>query len=342
MHATAFLHKPDAASIGPIVVLHGSEMGLKDAARQVILRSVFEGEEDADAGLTRLTGRDAEWRRVRDELSTISMFGDRRVVIVEDADDWVSEHRSGLEAYFDKPSQQSVFILDVKTWRSNTRLAKKLSKAGLELDCSQLKGAALFKWLATRTQSEYGKQLTRDAAGLMVELAGTGLSLLEQELAKVAAYVGDRDRITVEDVRALVGGWKAETTWRMTDAVRDGQPATALKALGKLLHAGEAPQKILGGVTFVFRKYARATELARNGAPLRAALQHAGVFPRDIDGADRYLRRVGRPRAELIRAHLLQADRGLKGGSRVSERLQLELLLLALAGVAVGRSASCR
>ena len=88
--------------------------------------------------------------------------------MVEDADDWVSEHRSSLEAYFDKPSQQSVFILDVKTWRSNTRLAKKLSGAGLELDCSPLKGAALFKWLVTHTHSRYGKQLTRDAAGLVV------------------------------------------------------------------------------------------------------------------------------------------------------------------------------
>ncbi|MEX0585465.1 MAG: DNA polymerase III subunit delta, partial [Pirellulales bacterium] len=235
MHATAFLQQPDAAEIGTIVVLHGGEMGLKDAARQAILQRVFRDADDADAGLTRLAGRDAEWRRVRDELATVSMFGDRRVVMVEDADEWVSEHRSGLEAYFDKPSRQSVFILDVKTWRSNTRLAKKLAEVGLEIDCSELKGAVLFNWLTARAKSEYEKQLTRDAATLIVELAGTGLSLLDQELAKVAAYLGERERITVEDIRTLVGGWKAETTWRMTDAVRDGRIAVALAALGKLL-----------------------------------------------------------------------------------------------------------
>lgn len=340
MHATAFLQKPDAARIGSIVVLHGAEAGLKDAARQLIVRSVFENEEDAEAGLTRLAGGDAEWRRVRDELSTVSMFGDRRVVMVDDADEWVSEHRSSLEAYFDKPSRQSVFVLDVKTWRSNTRLAKKLANAGLELDCSELKGAALFQWLTSRAKSGYDKQMTRDAAGLMVELAGSGLSLLEQELAKVAAYVGEREKITVEDVRALVGGWKAETTWRMTDAVRDGQPAVALTALGKLLHSGEAPQKILGGVNYVFRKYARATELARDGASLRGALQQAGVFPRDIDSSERFLRRIGRPRAERIRARLVEADRNLKGGSRVSGRLQLEMLLLELSGAGPRTSTS--
>jgi DNA polymerase III subunit delta len=332
MHATAFLQKPDAAQLRPIVVLHGSEAGLKEAARRVILQFVFANDEDASAGLTRLAGKDADWRRVRDELATVSMFGDRRVVVVEDADDFVSEHRDSLETYFNKPSRQSVFVLDVKTWRSNTRLAKKLADVGLDLDCSELKGAALFNWLTARAKTEYGKQLTRDSVGLMVELAGAGLSLLEQELAKLAAYIGDRERIGVEDVRAVVGGWRAETTWQMTDAIRDGQPATALVALGKLLHAGEAPQKILGGVNYVFRKYARATELARDGASLRAALQQAGVFPQQIDATERYLRRIGRPRAERIRVRLLEADRGLKGGSRVGEQLQLELLLLQLSG----------
>lgn len=332
MHATQFLQKPDATDIPPIVVLHGGEAFLKDAARRVIVRRVFGPEADADAAPTRLAGKDAEWRRVRDELSTVSMFGDQRVVIVEDADDFVSAHRDGLESYFDKPSRQSVFVLDVKTWRSNTRLAKKLASVGLELDCSELKGPALQQWLAAHAKSAHGRQLTRDAAALMVELAGAGLSLLEQELAKLAAYVGDRERISVEDVRAVVGGWKAETTWRMTDAVRDGQPAEAVIALGKLLHAGEAPQKVLGGVTYVFRKYARATELARDGMPLRAALQQAGVFPRDIDASERYLRRIGRQRAELLRSRLLEADRGLKGGSRVGEQLQLERLLLEFCG----------
>lgn len=332
MHATAFLQKPDAAELRPIVVLHGGEAGLKDAVRRVILERLFANDEDAASGLIRLTGRDTEWRRVRDELSTVSMFGDRRVVIVEEADDFISAHREQLEAYFSKPSRQSLFILDVKTWRSNTRLAKKLRDVGLELDCSELKGAALFTWLTGRAKSEYGKQLTRDSAALVVELAGSGLSLLEQELAKLVAYIGDRDRIGVEDVRAVVGGWRAETTWQMTDAVRDGQPAAALVALGKLLHAGEAPQKILGGVNFVFRKCARATELARDGATLRGALQQAGVFPQQIDATERYLRRIGRPRAERIRTRLLEADRGLKGGSRVGGQLQLELLLLELAG----------
>jgi DNA polymerase-3 subunit delta len=142
----------------------------------------------------------------------------------------------------------------------------------------------------------------------MIELAGTGMALLDQELAKLTAYAGDCVRIGLDDVRALVGGWRAETTWKMTDAIRDGSPAVALQALEKLLSAGEPAPKVLGGLNYVFRKPARATELSRRGTPLRAALQQAGVFPRDVDATERYLRRIGRQRAEQIPALLLQAD----------------------------------
>lgn len=332
MHATAFLKQPQSHLPAACIVLSGGEAHLKQAVAAVLRETVLGDGEDAELSATEFNGKDAEWRAVRDELMTVSMFQDQRLVIVEGADEFISRNRAALERYVEQPSRQSVLLLDVKTWRSNTKLAKKIEKSGLHVECSELTGAALLRWLTDHAEAEYGKQLNRDAAALTAELAGNGLGLLDQELAKLSAYVGDRDRIGVEDVRALVGGWKAETTWKMTDAVRDGNVALALQALGKLLTAGEPPLKILGGVGYVFRKYARATELARQGASLASALKTAGVFPRDVERSERYLRRIGRPRAETILRALLEADSGLKGASRLPEQVQLELLLTRLTG----------
>lgn len=331
MHATAFLSRNQIEAIPPLVVMHGGEAHLKEASRERLCRGVLGEQEDAAIGLTRFAGKDAEWKSVRDELLTVSMFGDRRLVVVEDADEFVTRFRDALETYAQQPARQATLVLDVKTWRKNTRLAKKVAESGLELDCSELQGPQLGAWLGEQAKRQ-GKQLGREAAALMVELAGSGLTLLDQELAKLISYVGDRERITADDVRKLVGGWRAETTWKMTDSIRDGRPAAALQALEKLLMAGEAPQKVLGGINYVFRKYGRATELSRQGVPLRSALQQAGVFPRDIDASEGYLRRIGRPRAERILSWLVEADGGLKGGSRVAERLQLEQLVLKLSG----------
>src|SRR5690606_553141 len=108
---------------------------------------------------------------------------------------------------------------------------------------------------------------------------------------------------SAEIVRTMVGGWRTETTWAMTDAVRDGQLASALKDLHDLLYHGEAPQKLIGGIHFVFRKLAYATDLARR-QPLDGALREAGVFPQAVTPSTTYLKRLTRPKAEKIIHHL--------------------------------------
>lgn len=330
LHATAFLAKTPA-KLGPVIVLHGDEAHLKNNAITRLAQSLLGPDADASMGLVPFDGKQCDFKTVKGELQTVSMFGSARVIVVHAADDFVTEHRPALEAYCDKPSSRSTLVLELKTWRANTKLAKKIAEMGLELDCSQLEGNALAKWLAEQAESQYGKQLTRDAAALLPELAGTSLTLLAQELAKLASFVGDGKRIGVDEVRQLVGGWKAETTWTMVNAIRDGKPGEALECIQKLLHAGEAPQKILGGMNFVFRRIANATEKSRS-MPLPAALKEAGVYYKELDLVERYLRRIGRDRAERIIPRLVAADRGLKGASRVSDRLQIENLVLWLTG----------
>jgi DNA polymerase-3 subunit delta len=332
MHATAFLSQHDRWQPVPIVVLHGDESHLKGQVLRIVLERVL-GTESAELDCSRYTGADVDLKSVRDELLTVSMFSSARAVVVDDADEFVSQNRGGLEDYFERPAKSSLLVLSVKSWPKTTRLAKRLPQVGLDVECSELTGAALQRWITDETQSRYSRQISRDAVTLLVELAGNSLGLISQELDKLAAYVGDRDRITPEDVRMLVGGWRAETTWEMINAVRDGNAGDALAALDKLLTAGEAPQKLLGGVNFVFRKFADGTERSRGGGvPIRTALKQAGVFDRDLDAAERYLRRVGRPRAENLLTLLSTADANLKGGSRVPERMQMEQLVLALTG----------
>ncbi|HWL10861.1 MAG TPA: DNA polymerase III subunit delta, partial [Planctomicrobium sp.] len=308
---------------------------LKSASLTLLCQQVLGATGEDAIGLTKFSAKDLDFRTVRDELQMVSMFSDRKLVVVEDADDFISTYRSQLEGYAEKPSRKSVLVLDVKSWRKNTRLAKKIDADGLELECTELKEGPLKKWLIQQAKEVYEKTLLQDAAELLPTLAGNGLGLLDQELSKLTSYVGDRQQITAEDVRTLVGGWKAETTWSMVDAIRDGNAGEAIACLNKLLYAGEPGPKILGGLNYVFRKVALATEQSRRGSSLTQALKDNGVFPRDVGTMENYLRRIRRPRAEAILETLAKADYGLKGGSRLPEQLQLEQLVLWLTGVPI-------
>jgi DNA polymerase-3 subunit delta len=281
-----------------------------------------------------LAGKDCDLATVTDTLRTVSMWNPRQLVYVEDADEFVTKYRAGLEKYLEKPAKKSVLVLDVKSWPSNTRLAKKTVEIGLPLDCGALKLPDLIKWLMENSQSRHGRKLDRVAAETLVELAGPELGLLDQELEKLAAFVGEKGTIDSKAVETLVGGWRMETTWKMLDAVRDGQLAVALELLDKLLVSGEHPLKLLGGINYVYRQLAQATELSRQGIPLPAAVAQAGVKPFQAQAAANYLKRLGRPRAEKIYRQLLQADLDLKGASQLPERVLMERLLMQLGGKA--------
>ncbi len=330
MHAAAFLKAPPE-KIGAIAVLFGEQQYLKRAAFERLFRLVL-GEDDERLGLSRFAGDDVDLKTVCDELRTVSMWGTSRLVMIDDADKFVSQNREGLEKYLQKPAKNSLLVLDVKAWPKTTRLAKAVPKIGLELECSPLSASDLTRWISETAKTEHGKSINREAAALIHELAGDDLGLLEQELAKLAAYVGERKSIDVADVQTLVGGWATETTWSIAAAVRRGETGEALDLLNQLLDAGESAHKILGGLTFVFRRLAQAVELSSQGTSLDRALGEAGVFVREVGESAAYLRRLGRTEAQRISARLLEADSVLKGALIMPEREVLETLIVKLTG----------
>lgn len=327
MHAVEFLKQPPQ-QIPPVTVLTGVQRHLKQSVLAILKKAVID---DDDSSLSVFNGAVADLQSVTDELRTMSMWGDRRLVILEEADEFVTKYRSPLEKYVDKPARKSVLVLDVKTWTKTTRLAKQVAASGLDVECSDLKGAQLLKWLQDTARDTYQQSLGRDAAVLLVELIGEQLGMLDQELSKLASYVGAGAKIEVDDVRKLVGGWRTETTWAMTDAVRDGDLAFAVDALDQLLSAGEPPLKLLGGISYVFKKLAQATELSRT-MPLDQAMRQTGVFPQAVGPGTAYLRRIGRARAEQILNLIRATDGGIKGSNSLPERMQLEKLLVELSG----------
>lgn len=328
MHAVEFLKTPPNPLPGVIAVI-GEERALKLNVIEAVAKAALSDGEVP----TKFAGKDVELQTVRSELMTVPMWGGKRVIVIEDANDFVTDNRSAVEAYANKPAKKSILLLDLKSLAANTKLFKIINASGVVVECSPLKGVTLNRWVQETAKREYGKTIEANAVSLLLELAGSNLGHLEQELGKLAAYAGTRGTIEAESVRKLVGDWKTETTWAMTDAVRESRVPDALHALDKLMNGGDPALKIHGGVAFVFKKMAVATELTRQGTPMNEALAQAGAWGNEIGSATSYLKRVGRGKAELITRRLLEADVNLKGGSLLNDRTQVELLLLRLSGL---------
>jgi DNA polymerase-3 subunit delta len=332
-HASEVLKKPCEDKVPPVVVLAGKERFFKLECLRWLKQGLFGAEHADEAGETSFRGKGLEFINLSDELRTVSMWQSIKLVIVEEADEFVSASRPQLENYVKTPAKKGVLVLDVSTWPATTKLAKLIKETGWTIECQELAGQKLTQWISDWAKANYQKQISSAVAQYIVDLAGSSIGLIEREISKLADYSGERSQITQQDVEKLVGGWKTETTWTMLNAVRDQQPDLALEHLQQLLKSGEPPMKILGGINFVFRKFAEATQLVYQGQQLSPALSEAKIFPRDIDPAIKYLKRLGREKASQIQKLLHDADLNFKGGSALPDHLQVELLLLDLSGV---------
>jgi DNA polymerase-3 subunit delta len=154
---------------------------------------------------------------------------------------------------------------------------------------------------------------------------------LDQELAKLASYVGAAKKIDTADVDVLVGRGHSASAFKIFDAIGASKPAEALAILDSLFDQGEEPIRILGAFSMQLRRLAQAARLSERGIPSGAALAQAGVPPFALRDAEQQLRHLGTRRAGKIYDWLLEADLGMKGSSSLTPRTLLERLIVRLA-----------
>lgn len=337
MDALEFLDQDDQQPLPAIVVLHGDDRFLRRHALTAVCARELEG--DDDFSRVQFDGN-VELREVMDELATRALFGgSRRLVIIDDADSFVTKYRAELEKYLDKPKSSGVLVLAVSTWPGNTRLAKAVAKKFLAVECKTPAMRSLPKWARDWARRAHRIKLSNTAAEMLVELVGAELGILDQELAKLATLAGEAKEISAELVEKVVGGWRAKTTWEMLDLAAAGDAAAALAQMEKLLLGGQTPVGLLAQMSFSLRRLAAAAALIREAEaegkriPLRRALEEAGVKNFVLQKSEQQMRQLGRQRASKLYRWLLEADLGLKGESALPPRTVLEQLIVRMAQV---------
>jgi DNA polymerase III subunit delta len=329
--ALDYLSQPEKNPPAGVIAAHGDDAYLKSEVLSEIQRQVLRGG-DAEFAVSSFTGREALLRDVLDALATVSLFGDgARLVIVDDADSFVSEYRTELEDYLTHPAKDSVLVLSVKTWPANTRLAKAVAAQGLAIDCAPPKERQVKTWLAQRAKSLHQMRLEAAAADILLELVPPELGILAQEIDKLSLVAGENGVIDAKLVRENVGGWRARATWDMIDAAADGRAAEALAQLDRIISSGEKPQGVLPQMASTLRKFATAIAFVeaegegRGRLSMRDALAQAGIPPFKLGDAERQLRQIGRRRGKQLTGWLLAADLAMKGHNSADDRARIEL-----------------
>jgi DNA polymerase-3 subunit delta len=315
----------------PVFAVSGDEDFLKRLVRERVIAAAL-GDADPSFAVSVYAGDRLDFSTVRNDLDTPPFLAPCRVVVVENADPFVTEHRPALEQYAAKPSSVGVLVLEAKAFPETTKLAKALPDAA-KVVCKAPPPYRLPAWCAEWAATRHHKKLAADAAELLVERVGPAMGLLDQELGKLSVAAGAKPGITAEDVERLVARSKAAEVFRIMDAVGEGKPGEALSILEELFAGGEDPMAVLGPLTAQLRKLAAVGRLTATGLPLGPAMDAAGVpkWEKARVSTEKQLRHLGRRRLEKLTEWLAEINLGLKGGNPLPERVQVERLVVTLA-----------
>lgn len=179
-----------------------------------------------------LDGEKASLAQVLDEVRSFAMFGGAKLVVVRDADDFVSRFRQQLEEYVARPSDSGTLVLRLSSLPGNQKIHKAIAKTGQIEDCNPPKD--LRRWIVQHAKSAHRVAIDPDAAGLLADLVGDDLGRLDSELAKLAIDA-PHGKVDSSHVSAGVSFQREREMWDMTNELAAGQPAEALRRWRQLV-----------------------------------------------------------------------------------------------------------
>lgn len=272
-----------------------------------------------------------------ENCETLPMMSDYRLIIVRDcallsagkAKDETQESEL-LCQYLARVPQSTCLVFDCDAAIDKR---KKLTKALLALpgavSFDTLDDAQLHRWIS-QTLRPMGKKMDREASELLAFTSGRDLTLLLGELQKLAAYAGERDTITQQDVEQIATHTAESTVFAMVDALVDGQARKAFELLAVLLSSGEQRIGILAMITRHYRQMMHLSAMQAQRVPQAQIAKTLGVPPFALG---RLSRQIGRRSFESLRASVglcVQTDYDIKRGA-LREDAALERLMLQLA-----------
>ena len=326
----------------PGILLLGNESYLRELCRRKI-SDAYVPEGVRDWGITRYSADDDSISTILSQAQTLPMLAPQQVIFVRDVEAWErlgDDSRDALVKqllqYLENPAPFSVLVFEAAALDQRMRLAKMFAEKTLvvavELSDKPEERAKLAGPLAFEMARELGVELDPDAAEELAEILNGELAAIRTELEKLAAYVGDRRRITRADIELLVVSARKYSVWELADMLASRQPAVALEFLDCLLREGEHPASLLGALAWMYRKLLEAQELPAGVMGWQAASRlHMQATTAEL--AVRQSRKFPRTQLTAGLAALYEADSRLKSGG-TSQRAVMEFLVSQLASPA--------
>jgi DNA polymerase-3 subunit delta len=175
-------------------------------------------------------GKDADWAQVINACKRYPVFAEKQVVILKEA-----QHMGQLDkllSYIEHPLSSTIFIVAHKEKNVDGRgaLAKALKKHAVVVSTKKMYDNKLPEWVMGWVSAK-GYQISPKAVQIIVDHIGNDLNRIQNELEKLTVNLGDRKKITEDDIEKYIGISKEYNAFEFQDAVAQRNFSKAIKMI---------------------------------------------------------------------------------------------------------------
>lgn len=290
------------------------------------LKKVLFPDREDDFNLVSMDLKETEASLLSTELAAAPFFGKNRLIILSRLEEIKTAQEEALLAALPRLAPGVFLCLTARHLDQRKKAIKELKTKVETVECASLKIYEAKRWVGQEAKA-FGLQLTPAQIDLLLEMKGTSLFGLANELKKVRIYcAADQKTIPMEEWTLLLGEASETNIFHLIDRAIEGKAGGALHLLHRLLRAGEPEMKILAMLATEVRRLFIAWSLRQTGrsAELQKQLAcHPYVAEKIRKKADRLTYQ------QLRQAHqrILAADYRLKTGQTEAD-LELDAVIL--------------
>jgi len=201
--------------------------------------------------------------RLADEAAALSMLGGRRVVRVRGAGNGLAKV---FEAFLEDPKGDALVVVEAGDLAKSGSLRSAFEEAdnAAAIAC-YADSARDIADVVRETLKADNLTITSDALDEAVAALGSDRGVTRREIEKLALYAHGQGRVTIEDVRAVVGDESEARTEEVCDAAGEGDVARLDRALERLWITGMSPIAVVRTSLSHFQRLALVKSQASSG-----------------------------------------------------------------------------
>lgn len=304
------LNKSLQEGIAPVYLIEGEEAYFRDAAVKAITEKLNITQPLINN--VRYEGESLKGDRLisfRDELYTLPLFDEKRLVRVYGFYPTEREWEAVLAGYSEKPASTTVLLIVNEGKKANTAELKK-KKGVTFVDCAREDEETLSRWLFALMRKN-GLNPDSDACALMVRFCARDASRMKAETEKLLLILGEGARVSAKHIEAYVNKDAEYKVYEMTQAASRGNKNQFQEIMDDLMKKGFDEYAVLSSLTSHFETLTAVGRMKGSDEEVgRALSQNAYAVKKNRE----IVRRLGQERVKELYGALYELGAGAKSG----------------------------